>query len=88
MRLMNTGTKPCRTSHHLLEQNAALNAPHKHQCRDLRHINTSGQQVYRNHNARISLVLEMVDCLLDLLLITAANASGNLHDGVIINTRF
>ena len=88
MRLSDGGTQSGSASQHLLKQDTGLDPAHEYQCGYLRHINTSGQKVNRNHDFRQRLVFKSFDSFRDFLLIASRNAAGNLHDGIVIHTAF
>ena len=74
----------CRTSQHLLKQNTRFHATHKHQRGNLRHVDAGSQQIHRHHNAGEAFVLEALDFLLNLFLVTVGHAAGNLHNRVAV----
>ena len=74
----------CRTSQHLLKQDTRFHATHKHQRGNLRHVDAGSQQIHRHHNAGEAFVLEALDFLLNLFLVTVGHAAGNLHNRVAV----
>ena len=73
-----------RTSQHLLKQNTRFHTSHKHQRRNLRHVDTGSQQIHRHYNAREAFVLKALDFFLNLFLVTVGHAAGNLHNRIAV----
>ena len=88
MRLTDGGAQSGGTAQHLLEQDTGLDPAHEYQSGNLRHINTSGQKVNRNHDFRQRLVFKPFDSLRDFLLIASCNTAGDFHNGIVIHTAF
>ena len=59
--LMNLWAEPGGTAHHLLKENTAFDAAHKDKRRDLGHVNAGGQQVNRDGNAGVTLILKALE---------------------------
>ena len=65
---------------HLVEQDAAVHAAQEHEVADFRHVHAGGEQVHRDRDIWIALVLVAADQLQRLV-----GGAGDLDDGIVVD---
>ena len=65
---------------HLVEQDAAVDAAQEHEVADLGHVHAGGEQVHRDRDVRVALVLVAADQLQRLV-----GGAGDLDDGIVVD---
>ena len=65
---------------HLVEQDAAVDAAQEHEVADLGHVHAGGEQVHRDRDVGVALVLVAADQLQRLV-----GSAGDLDDGIVVD---